>query len=134
MSSNGDLSSSGSVTAYEVKIGLLRFLSSSTLVNQGQTLARAKDEAQCGYSASLSGDGKRPVIESNGFNSADVSETGLCAVYELQVDDWMLVGNRLATEKSKRPAHTCPCRKMKRSQLQQEHLHRWCFEWVACAP
>lgn len=49
---------------------------------------------------SLSGDGKRLVVGSNGFSSADVSKVGLCAVYELQEDDWMIIGNSIGSKEN----------------------------------
>jgi hypothetical protein len=99
-SSNGDLSSSGSVTVHKVEGGSVGNSFSSCLVNQGQTLVGANDEAQFGYSVSLSGDGKRLVVGSNGFSSADVSKVGLCAVYELQEDDWMIIGNSIGSKEN----------------------------------
>jgi hypothetical protein len=94
-SSNGNLPGSGSVTVYKIEGGSAGNSTSSSLVIQGQTLVGVNEEAQFGYSVSLSGDGKRLVVGSNGFSSPDVSKVGLCAVYELQEVNWIEVGNSI---------------------------------------
>lgn len=80
--------SRGSVAIYKLDNSL-----EFALVNQGQTLLGQNNGDQFGYSVSLSGDGQRIVIGSNGFEA----KSGKCEVYEYQEQSWIptgaLIGN-----------------------------------------
>lgn len=92
---------------------------SSSLANHGQALAGAMDDAQCRYSPSLSGDGNRLIVGSNGFGIANIMEkTGLCAVYEIQDENWI----QIEAWRMKQLDLMFHVQKWQRSQLQQEHL------------
>ena len=98
-SSNGDLSSSGSTAVYKIEGGY-DSNSSISLIKQGQTLVGANDDAQFGYSVSLSSSGTRLAVGSNGFRSKNLTKVGRCAVYELRQENWIEIGHFIGTEEN----------------------------------
>ena len=76
----------GGVTVYSFDNG--------AWVKLGQGLAGLMDNAQFGYSLALSGDGKRLVVGSNGYSTAEFSNVGSCEVFELnvQTSKWKQIG------------------------------------------
>jgi hypothetical protein len=82
----------GSVTVYN--------FSNDTWVKSGQVLAGIIDGSQFGYSLALSGDGKRIVVGSNGYSTADQSNIGSCEVFELdnQTSRWAPIGVFMGNE------------------------------------
>lgn len=92
-SSKGDLTHRGSVSVYTVD-------SSSSLVNRGQTLVGTAAGAQFGYSVSLSGDGRRLAVGSNGVDAKHTTRAGLCEAYELRGRNWARIGALVGNEEN----------------------------------
>jgi len=93
--SKGNLIKSGSVSLYK--------LDSFSLVKHGQTLMGSADGDRFGYSVSLSGDGHRLIVGSNGVNAGNATKTGLCEIFELRgQNNWTLSGALVGTEENER--------------------------------
>eukprot|EP00578_Thalassiosira_sp_NH16_P000782 CAMPEP_0181141398 /NCGR_PEP_ID=MMETSP1071-20121207/35801_1 /TAXON_ID=35127 /ORGANISM="Thalassiosira sp., Strain NH16" /LENGTH=409 /DNA_ID=CAMNT_0023228383 /DNA_START=302 /DNA_END=1528 /DNA_ORIENTATION=+ len=99
-SSRNGLARSGSVTVYRLEGSVTE--NSSSLVNQGQPLVGAIAGAQMGYSVSLSDNGSRVVVGSTGFGTENTAKTGLCAVYELQEENWTQIATLIGNEDSEK--------------------------------
>jgi hypothetical protein len=98
-SSTGDLSNSGSTAVYKIEGGYASS-SSVSLIKQGKTLLGANEDAQFGFSVSLSSNGTRLAVGSNGFRSKNLTRAGRCAVYELQQENWIEIGHFIGTEEN----------------------------------